>query len=162
MRLLLILIHDYSDFLCEQSYQLLEEIPREYIQFKNIILSAYPKNLKMINPFDASSHSFQNSNDYKIIPTISTRIESRINSHSLQLALINYIKNNSNAEFEAILCSFYISTPNGTIINDSLLDSFVVFVPYFIFTSKLKRSPKRIVFGRFQQLQRPELFDIFC
>lgn len=51
LRLLLVLIHDFPDFLSEQSFLILEEIPSRFKQFRNIVLSAYPKNLKVQNPF---------------------------------------------------------------------------------------------------------------
>ena len=50
MRLIIVLIHDYSDFLSAFSLQLCLHLPEKYIQIKNIILSAYPKDLKFRSP----------------------------------------------------------------------------------------------------------------
>jgi CCR4-NOT transcription complex subunit 1 len=162
LRLLLVLIHDFPDYLCEQSFVILEEIPNEFMQFRNIILSAYPKNLKIPNPFDISNQNYQNSSEYKAIPLINPKIEARINSHNLQTALINYIKNKDQNEFENIVNSFYIMGYKKDMqINLPLLESFIVYVPYFIYSSTLIRLPERTEPIRVQQLQGPELLHLY-
>jgi len=45
------LIHDYPEFLVECHYQLVTAIPRGYIQLKNIVLSATPKDITVPDPF---------------------------------------------------------------------------------------------------------------
>ncbi|KAG5419974.1 CDC39 [Candida metapsilosis] len=45
------LIHDYPEFLVECHYQLVTAIPRTYIQLKNIVLSATPKDIIVPDPF---------------------------------------------------------------------------------------------------------------
>lgn len=45
------LIHDYPEFLVECHYQLVTAIPRGYIQLKNIVLSATPKDIIVPDPF---------------------------------------------------------------------------------------------------------------
>jgi hypothetical protein len=45
-----VLIHDYPDFLSAFSLQLVLNIPEKFIQAKNILLSAYPKELKFRSP----------------------------------------------------------------------------------------------------------------
>lgn len=45
------LAHDYPEFLVECHYQLVTAIPANYIQLKNIILSATPSGIPVIDPF---------------------------------------------------------------------------------------------------------------
>lgn len=45
------LAHDYPDFLVECHYQLVTATPRNYIQLRNIILSATPASVPVVNPF---------------------------------------------------------------------------------------------------------------
>lgn len=45
LRVLLVFLHDYNDFLSEYAYVFVEEIPSHLIQIRNIILSAYPKEI---------------------------------------------------------------------------------------------------------------------
>lgn len=50
VRIVIILIHDFSNFLSAFSLQLCLHIPEKYIQIRNIMLSAYPKELKFRSP----------------------------------------------------------------------------------------------------------------
>lgn len=50
IRIIIILIHDFPDFLSAFSLQLTLNIPDKYLQVKNIMLSAYPKDLKFRSP----------------------------------------------------------------------------------------------------------------
>lgn len=59
MRLIIVLIHDYSNFLSAFSLQLCLALPEKYIQIKNIILSAYPKELKFRSPKSISREDLE-------------------------------------------------------------------------------------------------------
>lgn len=136
LRILLVLIHDFPDFLSDQSFLILEEIPSHFKQFRNIILSAYPKNLKVQNPFVKIEKD--HSEEFKRLPYLCQKIEARINSHNLHSVLINYIKkadpHQDNENINTILERFYIKGyQNVTKINVPLLESFVVYVPYFLY-----------------------------
>ena len=50
IRIIIILIHDFPDFLSAFSLQLCLYIPEKFIQIKNIVLSAYPSELKFRSP----------------------------------------------------------------------------------------------------------------
>ena len=50
LRTVIILIHDFPDFLSAFSLQLALAIPDKYVQIKNIVLSAYPRELKFRSP----------------------------------------------------------------------------------------------------------------
>jgi CCR4-NOT transcription complex subunit 1 len=51
LRLLLVLLHDFPEFLCEHQYRLCEVIPPPAIQMRNLILSAFPRNMRLPDPF---------------------------------------------------------------------------------------------------------------
>ena len=51
LRVLLMFLHDYNDFLSEYAYVFIEVIPSHLIQIRNIILSAYPKDIYQREPF---------------------------------------------------------------------------------------------------------------
>ena len=50
IKLFIVLIHDFSDFLSEFSLQLCLYIPDKFIQIRNMVISAYPKDMKFQNP----------------------------------------------------------------------------------------------------------------
>lgn len=51
LRLLLVLLHDFPEFLCEHHYRLCDVIPVPAIQMRNLILSAFPRNMRLPDPF---------------------------------------------------------------------------------------------------------------
>lgn len=86
LRLLLVLLHDFPDFLCDFSFCLLEEIPEFFMQVKNIIVSAYPKGMRIPDPFDAENFGrIELNEEYNNMPLINPKIEERINSHNLHV-----------------------------------------------------------------------------
>ncbi len=50
IKLFIVLIHDFSDFLSAFSLQLCLYIPDKFIQIRNMVISAYPKDMKFQNP----------------------------------------------------------------------------------------------------------------
>lgn len=50
LRIVIVLIHDFPDFLSAFSLQLCLHIPERFIQIRNIVLSSYPKELKFRSP----------------------------------------------------------------------------------------------------------------
>ena len=51
LRLLLVLLHDFPEFLCEHHHALCDVIPPNCIQMRNLVLSAFPRNMRLPDPF---------------------------------------------------------------------------------------------------------------
>ena len=51
LRVLLVLLHDFPEFLCDHHYILCDVIPPTCIQLRNLVLSAFPKNMRLPDPF---------------------------------------------------------------------------------------------------------------
>ncbi|XP_023213146.1 CCR4-NOT transcription complex subunit 1-like, partial [Centruroides sculpturatus] len=51
LRVLLVLLHDFPEFLCECHYSFCDVIPPNCIQMRNLILSAFPRNMRLPDPF---------------------------------------------------------------------------------------------------------------
>jgi CCR4-NOT transcription complex subunit 1 len=51
LRLLLVLLHDFPEFLCDHHFRLCDVIPPSAIQMRNLILSAFPRNMRLPDPF---------------------------------------------------------------------------------------------------------------
>jgi Cell division control protein, negative regulator of transcription len=54
LRVLLVLLRDFPEFLIEASFLLVENVPKRFNQVKNLILSAFPKSMKPPDPFRVS------------------------------------------------------------------------------------------------------------
>lgn len=51
MRVLLVMLHDFPEFLCDYHYAFCDVIPPNCIQVRNLILSAFPRNMRLPDPF---------------------------------------------------------------------------------------------------------------
>ena len=51
LRILLILLHDFPEFLCGYHFTLCNMIPIKCIQLRNLVLSAFPKAMRLPDPF---------------------------------------------------------------------------------------------------------------
>merc|ERR1711865_268239 len=51
MQRLLVLLHDFPEFLCDYHFAFCDVIPPSCIQMRNLILSAFPRNMRLPDPF---------------------------------------------------------------------------------------------------------------
>jgi len=51
LRVLLVLLHDFPEFLCEFHFSFCDVIPPTCVQMRNLILSAFPRNMRLPDPF---------------------------------------------------------------------------------------------------------------
>ncbi|EFC48539.1 CCR4-Not complex component [Naegleria gruberi] len=51
LKILLVLLHDFPEFLCDYHFSLCNVIPSTCIQMRNLILSAFPRHMKLPDPF---------------------------------------------------------------------------------------------------------------
>ncbi|KAL3112675.1 hypothetical protein niasHT_013711 [Heterodera trifolii] len=51
LRVLLVLLHDFPEILCEYYYILCDVIPANCVQLRNLVLSAYPCDMRLPDPF---------------------------------------------------------------------------------------------------------------
>eukprot|EP00004_Rigifila_ramosa_P003722 TRINITY_DN1396_c0_g1_i5.p1 TRINITY_DN1396_c0_g1~~TRINITY_DN1396_c0_g1_i5.p1 ORF type:complete len:1958 (-),score=482.55 TRINITY_DN1396_c0_g1_i5:140-5680(-) len=51
LRVLLVLLHDFPEFLCDYHLSLCDAIPTTCIQMRNLVLSAFPRNVRLPDPF---------------------------------------------------------------------------------------------------------------
>jgi len=51
LRVLLVLLHDFPEFLCDYHFALCDVIPPSCIQMRNLVLSAFPRNMRLPDPF---------------------------------------------------------------------------------------------------------------
>lgn len=58
LRALLVILHDFPEFLVQASFLLVENIPEKFNQVKSIIFSAFPKSTPPPNPRQATTQVF--------------------------------------------------------------------------------------------------------
>ena len=97
LRVLLVLLHDFPEFLCDYHYSFCDVIPPNCIQMRNLILSAFPRNMRLPDPFTPNLK-------VELLPEISIAPRTVSNyAAMLKLAfkkdLDSYLKNRSPVAF---------------------------------------------------------------
>lgn len=54
LRVLLVILHDFPELLCEYHIVICDTIPPNCVQLRNLVLSAYPKNMRLPDPFGSN------------------------------------------------------------------------------------------------------------
>ncbi|OII76230.1 NOT1 domain-containing protein [Cryptosporidium andersoni] len=67
LRILLVLLHDFPEFLCDYSCSFCDTLPSNCIQIRNLILSSFPRNMKLPDPF-LPTLKIENLPEMKMVP----------------------------------------------------------------------------------------------
>ncbi|KAL0947287.1 hypothetical protein HGRIS_013407 [Hohenbuehelia grisea] len=102
LRLLLVLLHDFPDFLSEYYFTLCDVIPPRCIQLRNLILSAFPAALQLPDPH-LRNVKFDSIPEMGPIPPILSDFTSGLKSGDLRLNLDQYLLGRGNQAFLASL-----------------------------------------------------------
>ncbi|KAJ3079072.1 hypothetical protein HDU99_000192 [Rhizoclosmatium hyalinum] len=132
LRILLVLLHDFPEFLCDYHFSFVEVIPHSCIQLRNLILSAFPRNMRLPDPFTPNLK-------VELLPEINQppHVMSDYTSTLVQINLKNdldgYLKNRGPSSFLSELKNRLLqNTPpqpdDFTKYNLSAINSLVLYV----------------------------------
>ncbi len=76
LRVLLVLLHDFPEFLCDYHFSFCDVIPPNCIQMRNLILSAFPRNMRLPDPFTPNLKVSEDSSLAMFVQNPSTVSES--------------------------------------------------------------------------------------
>ena len=131
MRLLLVLLHDFPDFLSEYYFSLCDVIPHRCIQLRNIILSAFPPAIILPDP-NLRDQKFESISEMGPIPPILSDFSSGLKSGELRAYLEQYLLGRGSASFLASLKDRLklpgVSDGAAETYNLSLISSLVIFI----------------------------------
>jgi len=109
LRVLLVLLHDFPEFLCDYHYGFCDVIPPNCIQMRNLILSAFPRNMRLPDPFTPNL-KVDMLPEISIAPRMVTNFAALIKP-SFKKDLDNYLKNRTPVSF---LSELRTNLQNGT------------------------------------------------
>ncbi|KAI0057116.1 Not1-domain-containing protein [Artomyces pyxidatus] len=102
LRLLLVLLHDFPEFLSEYYFTLCDVIPPNSIQMRNIVLSAFPPTIILPDPH-LRNIKFETIPEMGPIPPILSEFTSGLKSGDLRGYLDQYLLNRGSPSFLASL-----------------------------------------------------------
>eukprot|EP00698_Gefionella_okellyi_P025035 TRINITY_DN9037_c0_g1_i1.p1 TRINITY_DN9037_c0_g1~~TRINITY_DN9037_c0_g1_i1.p1 ORF type:complete len:2034 (-),score=429.50 TRINITY_DN9037_c0_g1_i1:786-6887(-) len=91
LRVLLVLLHDFPEFLCEYCFSFCDVIPATCVQLRNLILSAFPRTMRLPDPFTPHL-KVDLLPEIKESPHISSNYQAALMSSSLRTDLDNYLR----------------------------------------------------------------------
>ena len=128
LRLFLVLLHDFREFLCSCHYQFCDTIPSNCIQLRNLILSAFPRTMKLPDPL---TPNLKVDMIGEVDPNPPKITFPYVNNIPLKLKndLDIYIKTRSPVTFLSDLRSYLQTSPDpGCHYNIQLMNALVMYV----------------------------------
>ncbi|KAF5387155.1 hypothetical protein D9615_001699 [Tricholomella constricta] len=98
LRLVLVLLHDFPEFLSEYYFSLCDVVPPNCVQLRNIILSAFPPSLMLPDPY-LRNLIFDSSSEMGPIPPILSDFSSGLKNGDLRNYLDQYLLNRGTPSF---------------------------------------------------------------
>jgi CCR4-NOT transcription complex subunit 1 len=137
LRVLLVIHHDYPEFLAENHFRFCNSIPMHCTQLRNLIVSAYPSNiLEMPDPF-TTGLKVERQEEYRQAPTILTDISQILRNASIKDTIDAALEapEVSVEDVEKICTATYFAEPHPsafellpTSANPSLIHAIVLYI----------------------------------
>ncbi|XP_019755712.2 CCR4-NOT transcription complex subunit 1 isoform X2 [Dendroctonus ponderosae] len=128
LRVLLVLLHDFPEFLCDNYYGFCDVIPPNCIQMRNLILSAFPRTMRLPDPF-IPNLKVDMLPEITYAPRILTNIAATISPPQFKKDLDSYLKARAPVTFLSELRSnLQVSNEPGIRYNISLMNALVLYV----------------------------------
>jgi CCR4-NOT transcription complex subunit 1 len=131
LRMLLVLIHDFPDFLSEYYFTLCDAIPPRCIQMRNLILCAFPPSINLPDPY-LPGVTFDGIPEMGPIPPILSDFISILQAGDLKGGLEQFLLNRGGPSFlPSLKDRLRLTTPSPTTdetYNLSLMNSIVMYI----------------------------------
>lgn len=128
LRVLLVLLHDFPEFLCDYHFGFCDVIPSNCIQMRNLILAAFPRNMRLPDPFTPNL-KVDMLNEITTAPRIFTNYVANIQPAIFKKDLDSYLKARAPVTFLSELRGhLQISNTIGSKYNVPLMNALVLYV----------------------------------
>lgn len=128
LRVLLVLLHDFPEFLCDYHFGFCDVIPSNCIQMRNLILAAFPRNMRLPDPFTPNL-KVDMLNEIATAPRIFTNYVASIQPAIFKKDLDSYLKARAPVTFLSELRGhLQISNTAGSKYNVPLMNALVLYV----------------------------------
>lgn len=142
LRVLLVLLHDFPEFLCDYHLSLCDAIPVTCIQLRNLILSAFPRSMRLPDPFTPNL-KVDLLPEISQPPRILTDFVGILTERGIRQKLESYLSTKQPSDFLPFLSQACFNA-NGA-LNTSLLTAIVIFIAiHAISQQQQQKSPIQI------------------
>ncbi|PIA50222.1 hypothetical protein AQUCO_01300751v1 [Aquilegia coerulea] len=133
LRVLLVLLHDFPEFLCNYHFSFCDVIPPSCIQMRNVILSAFPRNMRLPDP-STPNLKIDLLAEISQSPSIFSEVDAALKAKQMKVDIDEYLKTRQQgspflAEMkQRLLLSQVEASQAGTSYNVPLINSLVLYV----------------------------------
>ncbi|XP_026438629.1 CCR4-NOT transcription complex subunit 1-like [Papaver somniferum] len=133
LRVLLVLLHDFPEFLCNYHFSFCDVIPPSCIQMRNVILSAFPRNMRLPDP-STPNLKIDLLAEISQSPCIFSDVDAAVKAKQMKGDIDEYLKTRQQgpsflAELkQRVLLSQGEAALAGTRYNVPLMNSLVLYV----------------------------------
>ncbi|GLT84370.1 hypothetical protein SLE2022_026050 [Rubroshorea leprosula] len=132
LRVLLVLLHDFPEFLCDYHFTFCDVIPPSCIQMRNIILSAFPRNMRLPDP-STPNLKIDLLPEIREAPRILSEVDAALKAKQMKSDVDEHLKTRQQGSFLTELKQRLLLPPSevasaGTHYNVPLINSLVLYV----------------------------------
>ncbi|KAI3711268.1 hypothetical protein L2E82_41237 [Cichorium intybus] len=133
LRVLLVLLHDFPEFLCDYHFSFCDIIPPSCIQMRNIVLSAFPRNMRLPDP-STPNLKIDLLAEISQSPRILSEVDAALKAKQMKNDVDEYLKTRpQGTTFLSELKQKLLLSPSeaaraGTRYNVPLMNSLVLYV----------------------------------
>ncbi|XP_076942862.1 uncharacterized protein LOC143612873 [Bidens hawaiensis] len=133
LRVLLVLLHDFPEFLCDYHFSFCDIIPPSCIQMRNIVLSAFPRNMRLPDP-STPNLKIDLLAEISQSPQILSEVDAALKAKQMKNDVDEYLKTRpQGTSFLSELKQKLLLSPSeaaraGTRYNMPLMNSLVLYV----------------------------------
>lgn len=91
LRVLLVLLHDFPEFLCDYHFAICDVIPPTCIQMRNLVLSAYPRSMHLPDPFQPNL-KVDTLDEMSLEPRVLSNLTTSLASSGVKAVLDKYLQ----------------------------------------------------------------------
>lgn len=112
LRIFLVILHDYPTFLIENHYALCNAIPQSFVQLRNVVLSAFPENMELPDPF-TQGLKVDRLPEIRQPPALAIDPEADLQRFGLKKLVDSYLKTPSPSIVKSIARCFTMKEPKN-------------------------------------------------
>lgn len=132
LRMFLVLLHDFPEFLCNHHVNFCDIIPPNCIQLRNLVLSAYPRNMRLPDPFTPNL-KVDLLPEIQQAPRMNADADHAFRSSPMREEVDSFLKTRKPENLSQLLVHRLTLSPSaaltaGTKYNVPLLNAFVLYV----------------------------------
>ncbi|EPS67619.1 hypothetical protein M569_07155, partial [Genlisea aurea] len=149
LRVLLVLLHDFPEFLCDYHFSFCDVIPPRCVQMRNIILVAFPRNIRFPDP-SAPNLKIDLLSEMSQPPRILSEVDAALKAKQMKNDVDEYLKmRQQGSSFLTDLKQKLLLPPNeivraGTSYNVPLINSLVLYVGIHAIQQQQARAPSHL------------------